>query len=234
MAEAQLAAVEQAAAEVAAGRRSAEVPPRRARAAERRQLIVELREDSLAAGRLRAELADGTPLAGETLLRLACDAGIGFAKRDGRGRLCELSRLGRTVSAPLLRALWLRDRHCRFPGCTHMFVEAHHVKHWAQGGETSLSNTLLLCALHHRLVHEGGFRLEHDAEGEPVFRDPAGRLIAPSPAPKPAGDDPREALTKMPIDRRTSLPHWDGRPLELGLAVRALVSRRERAAAQAP
>jgi hypothetical protein len=194
--------------------------------------MVELREDSLAAGRFRAELADGTPLAGETLLRLACDSGIGFAQRDARDRLCELGRLSRTVSAPLLRALWLRDRHCRFPGCTHrVFVAAHHVRHWAQGGETSLSNTLLLCDRHHRLVHEGGFRVEHDAQGEPVFRDPDGRLLAPAPAPMPVGNDPCLELTAVAIDRQTSLPHWDGRPLELGAAVRALVSRTERAAA---
>ena len=84
---------------------------------------------------------------------------------------------------------------------------------------------------HHRLVHEGGFRVEHDAQGEPVFRAPDGRLLAPAPVPMPVGNDPCLELTAVPIDRRTSLPHWDGRPLELGAAVRALLSRTERAAA---
>ena len=57
------------------------------------------------------------------------------------------------------RGLELRDQACcRFPGCTQTrYLHAHHVHHWADGGETKLSNLILLCTHHHHLVHEGGF-----------------------------------------------------------------------------
>ncbi|MDO8680918.1 MAG: DUF222 domain-containing protein [Acidobacteriota bacterium] len=227
MAEAQLAAFEQAAVTEDEGTRA-----RRRPAAERRQVLVHLCEDRLAQGDLRAELSDGTPLAGETFLRVACDAGLVVAKTDERGRVLDVGRTSRTVTAPLARALWLRDRHCRWPGCTHSaFVQAHHVVHWAQGGVTSLSNTLLLCDRHHRLAHEGGFRVEHAEDGQAVFYDQQGRMISPAGAAMPVEGDPAGQLTEAPIDRRTSLPNWDGQPLDLRAAVGALVLRQDRAAA---
>ena len=54
---------------------------------------------------------------------------------------------------------------------------AHHVRHWADGGETSLANTLLLCSAHHRLVHEGGYRIRRDCAGQWFFQRPDGRAI---------------------------------------------------------
>jgi hypothetical protein len=48
------------------------------------------------------------------------------------------------------------------------------VEHWAEGGETKLTNLVLLCRHHHRLVHEGGWRVEWWGEGRPVFFDPRG------------------------------------------------------------
>ena len=72
-----------------------------------------------------------------------------------------------------------RDKHCRFPGCTHdRWIDAHHVKHWADGGETSPANMILLCSAHHRLVHEEGFSIEKDIQGEWYFKRPDGQPIA--------------------------------------------------------
>ena len=67
----------------------------------------------------------------------------------GRSRpSLNLSRKHRLVQPALRRALEARDRGCRFPGCSHeRWLDAHHVVHWADGGETSLGNTLLLCSL---------------------------------------------------------------------------------------
>jgi HNH endonuclease len=78
-----------------------------------------------------------------------------------------------------------RDRCCRFPDCdNHQWVDAHHIIHWADGGETSLDNLVLLCRRHHRLVHEGGFSVERLPSEEIVFRDPRGRRLRnSSPAP---------------------------------------------------
>ena len=70
------------------------------------------------------------------------------------------------------RALRNRDSGCRFPGCTNnRFVDGHHIKHWADGGETCLDNLVLLCRHHHHLVHEGGFVCEKLAGGEITFKD---------------------------------------------------------------
>jgi hypothetical protein len=91
-----------------------------------------------------------------------------------RGRLPDVGRRTRTISPALRRALEARDRGCRFPGCGLRFTDGHHVRHWADGGDTSLDNTLLLCRHHHRLVHEGGWRVEWWGPGRPVFIDPRG------------------------------------------------------------
>lgn len=91
-----------------------------------------------------------------------------------RGAVLHVGRRTRTIPPALRRALEVRDRGCRFPGCNLRFTDAHHMKHWADGGETSLRNTLLLCAAHHRLVHEGGWRVEWWGENRPVFIDPRG------------------------------------------------------------
>ncbi len=92
-----------------------------------------------------------------------------------RGRVLDVGRSTRTIPPALRRALEVRDRGCRFPGCGLRFTEAHHVTHWADGGETNLDNTLLLCRFHHRLVHEGGWRIEWWGVGRPAFRDPRGQ-----------------------------------------------------------
>ena len=95
---------------------------------------------------------------------------------DGRSRpSLNLSRKHRLVQPALRRALEARDRGCRFPGCSHeRWLDAHHVVHWADGGETSLENTLLLCSRHHRLLHEGGFAIRADANGEWQFQNANG------------------------------------------------------------
>ena len=80
------------------------------------------------------------------------------------------------------RALKARDGGCRFPGCTnHKFVDGHHIKHWANGGETSLDNLVLLCRHHHHLVHEGGFDCRRSEDGETWFEDRKSRRLADIP-----------------------------------------------------
>ena len=100
----------------------------------------------------------------------------------GRSRpSLNLSRKHRLEQPALRRALETRDRGCRFPGCSHeRWLDAHHVVHWADGGEISLENTLLLCGRHHRLLHEGGFAIRADANGEWQFRNASGRQQIPA------------------------------------------------------
>ena len=107
----------------------------------------------------------------ETVRRLCCDSGVVAITQDNKGNPLNVSRKHRVVQPPLKRALLARDKCCRFPGCTHeKWLDAHHVVHWADGGETSLDNTVLLCSKHHRLLHEGGFRINKGTAGEWQFK----------------------------------------------------------------
>jgi hypothetical protein len=88
----------------------------------------------------------------------------------------------RSVPASIRRGLVARDECCQFPGCErYRFVDAHHIHHWAHGGETALDNLVLLCRHHHRLVHEHGYSVRRQDNGELRFCDPRGEEISPSP-----------------------------------------------------
>src|SRR5262249_30820069 len=126
-------------------------------------------------------LEDGARVSAETSQRLACDAGRVVMQHDAEGRLLEISARTRTVPPALRRALQHRDRGCRFPGCGVRFGQGHHIRHWAQGGPTTLSNLALLCRRHHRAVHEEGFQVERQPDGELEFRTPRGWVIPDVP-----------------------------------------------------
>ncbi|MGH7503641.1 MAG: DUF222 domain-containing protein [Longimicrobiales bacterium] len=122
----------------------------------------------------RSELDDGTRVSAETSRRLSCDASKVEVTHATDGSILNVGRKTRTISPGLRRALEVRDRGCRFPRCQLRFTDAHHLKHWADGGETGLANCILLCSYHHRLVHEGGWRVEWWGKARPVFLDPRG------------------------------------------------------------
>jgi Domain of unknown function (DUF222)/HNH endonuclease len=136
------------------------------------------------------ELERGTALHPDAARRLACDASlVRILERDGRP--LSVGRKTRSVAPALRRALKSRDRGCRFPGCgQRRFRHAHHIDHWADGGRTDLSNLVQLCSHHHRLVHEGGYRIERGPHGALRFRRPDGRPV-PAVPPRPPGDPDR-------------------------------------------
>jgi hypothetical protein len=141
-------------------------------AADHYQVVIHVDEAALRGGAGRAD----APL--ETVKRLACDSSVVVVTEDERGTPLDVGRKQRTVSTPLRRALLARDRHCTFPGCHRTrFVHAHHVDHWVDGGETTLGNLVLLCAHHHRLLHEGGYRIRRDYQGDYHFVRADGRAI---------------------------------------------------------
>jgi hypothetical protein len=111
--------------------------------------------------------------------RLSCDASVMRVVMAGPREPIEVGRRTPVVPAAIRRAVVVRDRGCRFPGCDRPspWCDAHHAIHWADGGNTSLSNLVLLCRPHHRMVHQhGGFGLEMN-EGTPVFRRPDGTVL---------------------------------------------------------
>jgi Domain of unknown function (DUF222)/HNH endonuclease len=118
----------------------------------------------------------GLPI--ESVRRIACDSDLIVLVEDSHGNPLSVGRKTRIVPTAIKRALWARDRGCRFPGCGRKrFVDAHHVVHWSTGGETSLGNLMLLCSKHHALLHEGGFTIEKDYRGRWFFRNADGRAV---------------------------------------------------------
>src|SRR5947207_5731262 len=125
-------------------------------------------------------LEDGAHVSAETSQRLACDASRVMMRHDPDGRILEVGARTRTIPPALRRALHHRDRDCRFPGCGLRFGQGHHIRHWAHGGPTTLSNLALLCRRHHRAVHEEGYQVERQPDGELRFRHADGRPLPES------------------------------------------------------
>ena len=80
----------------------------------------------------------------------------------------EVGRTSRVVQPAQRAALTVRDGGCVFPDCDRplAWCEAHHLRHWLHGGPTDLANLALLCRAHHRAVHEGGWQLTRQANGQ--------------------------------------------------------------------
>jgi len=115
--------------------------------------------------------------------RLCCDGSVTAIVDDDAGRPLDVGRKQRVVSGTLKKAVFARDRTCTFPGCHHTrYLDAHHVRHWADGGETNLGNLLLLCTAHHTLVHEGGFSIRRHRDGRWYFVRPDGRPVEVGPS----------------------------------------------------
>ncbi|MGH9224695.1 MAG: DUF222 domain-containing protein [Acidimicrobiales bacterium] len=127
-----------------------------------------------------AEIDGGPTIATETLRRMACDARVELVLHAADGRTVGVGRSRRTVPAWLVRQIRRRDQGCRFLGCERRrWAHAHHRVHWADGGPTDMGNLISLCPYHHRLVHERGWRIEGDPEGELTFIRPDGRPLGP-------------------------------------------------------
>lgn len=135
-----------------------------------------------------SELGHVGPVPPELTRRLACDASVMRVVMAGASEPLDVGRRTAVGSPALRRAVVARDRRCRFPGCDRppTWCDAHHVRHWADGGPTSIGNLVLLCRRHHRIVHaRRGFSVEM-VDGEPRFRRPDGSPLAlPQPVQRP-------------------------------------------------
>ena len=150
----------------------------------------------------------GTLLGPDTVRRLACDAALIPVLLDTDGQLLQLGRTRRTFTSAQIRALWLRDRHCTFPGCRApaTWTDAHHLRHWADGGDTDLTNGTLLCERHHTIVHRDRLNATLTTTDTPAATPTPGhgssgtgrpgsydRALARGPSPGPAPSHQREA-----------------------------------------
>ncbi len=197
---------------------------------ERYQVVVHVDAPVLADPDASGEsaLEDGTHVSAETSRRLACDASRVVMRHSADGRVVEVGARTRTIPPALRRALHHRDRGCRFPGCGRRFTQGHHIRHWAHGGPTTLSNLALLCRRHHRAVHEEGYQLDRQPDGELRFRRPDGRVLPEVPlAPQVPGDPVRSMRARyeaegLVLHARTAMSGWLGERLDVGYAIDVL------------
>jgi hypothetical protein len=198
--------------------------------AERYQVVVHVDAPALADPDQPGQsvLEDGAHVSAETSRRLACDASRVVMQHGRDGRVVEVAARTRTIPPALRRALHHRDRGCRFPGCGVRFGQGHHIRHWAQGGPTTLSNLAMLCRRHHRTVHEEGYQLDREPGGELRFRRPDGRALPEVPPPLEVPGDPvgvlraRHEADGLHLHARTAIPGWLGEPLDVGWAIDVL------------
>ena len=186
--------------------------------------------------------------------QLACDASRRTVLENDRGEVLNIGRRSRTVPWRIAHALRLRDGGCRFPGCDRQhWTDAHHIRHWADGGETSLDNLVTLCRFHHRSLHRDEYRIERDADGGLMFLDAAARSIPQAFHPQfgdesgsdgsrgagdtagtevaPSAADRVERLQAehrgrgVEIDESTAVTRWAGERMDYSTAVEWLLNR---------
>jgi hypothetical protein len=173
----------------------------------------------------------------QTARRLSCDASLVTVLEDENGQVLNIGRRARTVPASLRRALDVRDKTCRFPGCCESrTVESHHIEHWADGGETSLENLAKLCKFHHAQLHRGCFDVrveppvDDQSEAQLVFTTPSGRRIETDLFPQfppQVAQTAKEALQRdaPEVDATTCVTRWQGEPCDYGMAIEGLLRR---------
>ncbi|PHR97502.1 MAG: hypothetical protein COA78_27550 [Blastopirellula sp.] len=226
--------------------------------AERCQLVLHIRAGAENTGTGNDTSLDGRWLIPNAARRLACDASLLVVQEDEVGNVLDIGRKTRIIPVAMERALSIRDGGCcQFPGCCDTrYTEGHHIKHWADGGDTKLDNLVTLCRYHHRELHKGSFflSLKPDLETDkPVrfterlcfskvdryFDAPFNRsedyVIAANPAKFTcACCDPSDLSKTLPrliynsIDENTAVTKWAGEGMDLGMAVDGLLNAGKR------
>jgi hypothetical protein len=197
------------------------------------QIVVHVDAETLQTGCAgRCEIEHGTHIAADTARRLACDASVVGIVEDENGDPLNVGRKTRSIPPALQRALRSRDKGCRFPGCCNTrYTDAHHIHHWAHGGETKLSNLVTLCRFHHRAVHEGKVEIHVLDDGAIRFLQPNGESFD---SVAPGHNHPMSNWRELPrhhgeqgitVNARTAVTRWDGGPMDFGMGVDSLLHR---------
>jgi hypothetical protein len=204
--------------------------PKELSGGDRHQVVIHVSAETLATRQPGCcEIEDGPSIAVETARRITCDASLVPLTENDQGEPLNIGRKTRSIPPALRRALNARDKGCRFPGCPNIkYVDAHHIHHWADGGETSKSNLLSLCRFHHRLVHEGGISVQRLDDGAVRFVKPDGKCfdsVAPGHTSDwtrlPASNDRHD----VHIAPQTAITRWRGERMDYGLGVEVLLGK---------
>ncbi len=156
------------------------------------RVIVTIDYQQLRAGVGAGVLTTGERLSVAAVRKIGCDADVLPVVVGGAGEVLDVGRRQRLVSTVLWLALLARDRHCAFPGCRRppLACDAHHIRHWADGGRTSLDNLVMLCRAHHTLIHTTPWQVRlNPVDRLPEFRPPPGRRLAGDLRDRHARDD---------------------------------------------
>jgi len=227
--------------------------------AERCQLVMHVRAGAgHTAGTPVDTNLDGRWLLPDVARRMACDAGLLLVQEDEVGNVLDIGRKTRVIPPAMARALAIRDGGCQFPGCCETrYVEGHHIKHWADGGETKLDNLVTLCRYHHRELHKGSFFLslkptapnhksnpqrfaerlcfsKVDQYWNAPFNKSKDFVIAANPAKFSCACCNHEDLGKTiprviynTIDEKTAVTKWAGESMDLGMAIDGLLAAKK-------
>ena len=97
----------------------------------------------------------GEPIPPSFAAKVMCDGFIRVAHQGTSGEILDLGRRRRLFTTAQRRAIFVRDRHCRAPGCgaPARWCETHHAVPWSEGGPTDVKDGILLCSFHHHEVH---------------------------------------------------------------------------------
>ena len=153
--------------------------------------------------------------------QLSCDASITTVLEDDKGNVLNIGRRSRTIPSTIQNALKLRDKSCRVPGCCNTnYLDAHHIKHWANGGETSLDNLVMLCRHHHRELHKNAFSIAANND-ELVFITAKGKRLKESIYPQFA----ESSMTELPkVQQDIVVNNWRGETIDYDMAVDGLLA----------
>lgn len=147
-----------------------------------------------------SEIENGPVIHPDVASRLSCDARLQFVITDKKGNALGIGRTSRNIPPWMMRQLRHRDRHCTFPGCNRkVYLQAHHIWPWEQGGPTDLDNLTLMCFFHHRLVHEFGWEVKLRGSEVTWYR-PGGKPYEPGP------DPPRRLPAQL--SEESNVPDW--------------------------
>ena len=165
-------------------------------------------------------------LSREVARQLACDTHMRVVLEDDDGKVLNIGRKSRTIPRAIAHALNIRDGGCRYPGCTqHFWTDAHHVRHWAAGGETKLENLITLCRFHHTQLHKEVYEIQVQDQ-DFVFinqdKEEIPRSIHPQ-FPVAEADDRVQSMLNdqahIGIDASTAETKWRGDEMDIQMAL---------------
>jgi len=166
----------------------------------------------------RCHLDDGPAIHPAALRLIGCNATISTMIHDTDGNVLNAGRRSRKPPAALRRAIRERDHsRCQYPGCESRRTDAHHIRYWSNGGETSYHNLCSLCKRHHKLVHDTGILIAAAKDGFAFYTPHGARIPASPPLPEPRGDI--TGCHPAAITPATIIPPHSGERLDLHLAI---------------